>query len=126
MTARDYAKLGELFRLGGMWNGVQLVPAGWVAASTASDEPHLQPGRVMVGGHIFPFGYAHQWWVPAGDRGEFSAIGVYNQFVYVDPSARATVVKLSANRRYGLSTDESDNREGETVAFIRAAIAALD
>ncbi len=64
--------------------------------------------------------------VPAGDRGEYSAIGVYNQFVYVDPTARSAVVKLSANRRYGLSTEESDNREGETVAFIRAAIAALD
>ena len=38
----------------------------------------------------------------------------------------ATVVKLSANRRYGLSTEESDNREGETVAFIRAVIAALE
>ena len=36
------------------------------------------------------------------------------------------MVKLSANRRYGLSTEESDNREGETVAFIRAVIAALE
>ena len=126
LTARDYAKFGELFRLGGAWNGQQLVPANWVTSSTTSAEPHLQPGRVTVGGHVFPFGYAHQWWVPDGERGEFSAIGVYNQFVYVDPVAQATVVKLSANRRYGLSTEESDNREGETVAFIRAAISALD
>lgn len=126
LTARDYAKLGELYRKGGNWNGRQLVPAQWVASSTSRPERHLQTGRVTVGGHVFPLGYAYQWWVPEGDRGEYSAIGVYNQFVYVDPVAGATVVKLSANRRYGLSTEESDNREGETVAFIRAVIAALE
>ncbi|KIU18597.1 hypothetical protein [Mycolicibacterium llatzerense] len=61
-----------------------------------------------------------QWWLPAGDSGEFSAIGVYNQFVYVDPIKNTVIVKLSANRMYGTSDDESTNRELETVAFLRA------
>lgn len=65
-----------------------------------------------------------QWWLPAGDSGEFSAIGVYNQFVYVDPIKKTVIVKLSANRMYGTSDDESTNRELETVAFLRALIGA--
>lgn len=125
LTARDYAKFGELFRLGGQWNGRQLVPASWVAESTASDEPHLQVGQIMVGEEVFPFGYAYQWWIPSGPSGAFTAIGIYNQFLFVDPATGATVVKLSANRRYGLSPHEADDREAETVAFIRAIIAEL-
>jgi len=34
MTARDFAKLGELYRNGGMWRDRQVVPAEWVNAST--------------------------------------------------------------------------------------------
>ena len=39
---------------------------------------------------------------------------------YVDPASNTTIVKLSANRRYGTTTDESTNRDLENVAFLRA------
>lgn len=120
LTARDYAKLGELYRNGGVWQGEQIVPADWARDSVTVAARHLEPGRPLVGGHHFELGYGYQWWIPAGDRGEFSAIGVYNQFVYVDPASSTTIVKLSANRRYGTSTEESTNREMETIAFLRA------
>jgi CubicO group peptidase (beta-lactamase class C family) len=120
LTARDYAKLGELYRNGGLWQGQQIVPADWVRDSVTVAAPHLEPGRPLVGGHHVDLGYGYQWWVPAGDRGEFSAIGVYNQFVYIDPASSTTIVKLSANRRYGTSTEESTNREMETLSFLRA------
>ncbi len=124
MTARDYAKFGELYRNGGRWRGQQVVPASWVEASLTADAAHLQPGRPIIGSHPLDLGYGYQWWLPAGDSGKFSAIGVYNQFVYVDPIKKTVIVKLSANRRYGTSDDESTNRELETVAFLRALIGA--
>jgi CubicO group peptidase (beta-lactamase class C family) len=120
MTARDFAKLGELFRNGGNWRGQQVVPADWVRASISFDAPHLAPGRPIAGDHHLKIGYGYQWWLPDGNRGEFSAIGVYNQFVYVDPTSRCTIVKLSANRQYGTTPDENTNREMETVAFLRS------
>ena len=126
MTARDFAKMGELFRNGGNWQGQQLVPETWVKASITPDAPHLQNGRVMVGGHVLPLGYGYQWWIPEGERGEFSAIGVYNQFVYVDPACGVVIVKLSANRAYGTSPDEATNREMETIAFLRAVAATME
>ena len=124
LTARDFARVGELFRRGGRWGDRQIVSEEWVRRSTTSHAPHLEPGRVIVGGHVFPFGYGYQWWVPAGERGEFSAIGVYNQFVYVDPSRRVTIVKQSANRAYGTTTDEAENREAHTMELLRAIAAA--
>lgn len=126
MTARDFAKLGELYRNGGAWGDRQIVPADFVTASVRCDAPHLVPGRPIVSGHSFALGYGYQWWIPEGDRGEFSAVGVYNQYVYVDPSRGAVVVKLSANPRYGLSHDDADNKDVETIFALRAICRQLD
>ncbi|GAA3398333.1 serine hydrolase domain-containing protein [Cryptosporangium minutisporangium] len=120
LTARDYATLGELYRYGGRWRGRQIVPAAWVTDSTTVAAPHLAPGQPVISGERVGLGYGYQWWLPDGDRGEFAAIGVYNQFVHVDPVSRTTIVKLSANRAYGTSTAEATNREMETLAFLRA------
>lgn len=126
LSARDFAKIGELYRNQGVWGGKQIVPQSWVAASIRSDAAHLEPGKVIVGGHVFPFGYGYQWWIPQGKIGEFSAIGVYNQFVYVDPSRGVVIVKLSANHKYGTTPDEAENREEETIEFLRATARQFD
>lgn len=123
-TARDYAKIGELYRRGGRLNGKQIVPAEWVAASVTPDAPHLMPGKNNPASD-FELGYGYQWWVPDGDEGEYSAIGVYNQFVFVNPTRGTVIVKLSANSDYGTSTDPSSYREIETIEFFRAINAAL-
>ena len=116
-TARDYAKIGELYRLGGRWNGRQIVPEAWVRASVTPDAPHLLPG---VSDPMF--GYGYQWWVIDGADGEYAAIGVYNQFVYVNPARDVTIVKLSASRNYGTTNDETSFREHETISLFRAIV----
>lgn len=125
LTARDYARLGELYRNGGTWHGQRIVSEEWVRASTTIDHPIREPGHPIVGDHSIDLGYGYQWWIPAGDRGDYSAIGVLNQLVYVDPKSRCTIVKLSANRNYGTSTTESTNRDSENVEFLRAIAAHL-
>lgn len=122
-TARDYAKLGELYRLGGLWNGTQIVPEPWVHASVTPDAPHLTPEAKAD--DSFPVGYGYQWWIPAGDEGEFSAIGVYNQFIFVNPSRNLVIVKLSAFSDYATSLDDSAYREIESFEFFRAIAEAL-
>ena len=117
-TARDFAKLGELYRLGGRWDGIQLVPEAWVKASLTPDAPHLVPGKRDNSDSAF--GYGYQWWLMDGDEGEFSAIGVYNQFVYVNPARGVLVTKLSANHNYGQTNDEQSYREFETIELFRA------
>lgn len=114
-TARDYAKLGELYRNGGRWGDKQILPADWVAVSVVADAPHLE-----VGASDFGMGYGYQWWLHDGDQGEYSAIGVYNQFIYVNPAEDLVIVKLSANSSYGMTIDEASYRENETIDFFRA------
>lgn len=125
LTARDYAKLGELYRCGGEWKGTQLVPRDWISASTQADEPHLRAENVEVGGLNFGIGYGYQWWVPKGNRGEFTGIGIYNQFVYVDPTRQLTIVKLTANPVYGSPADDHTS-ELETIELLRAIASQCD
>lgn len=120
MTARDFAKFGELYRNHGVWQGRQLVPVDYVRDSVRADAPHVQPGGPIVADHAFGPGYGYQWWLPAGGAGDFSAIGVYNQFIYVDPARETVIVKLSANPAYGTSTREADNRDLENIAALQA------
>lgn len=123
-TARDYAKLGELYRLGGRWNGRQLVPEAWVGASVTPDAPHLTPEAKAD--DPFPVGYGYQWWIPAGDEGEYSAIGVYNQFIFVNPTRGVVIVKLSAFSDYATSLEEDAYREVETIELFRAIAHELE
>ena len=120
LTARDFAKIGELYRNAGAWRGQQIVPADYVAASVTADAPHVQPGGPIVGDHVFGPGYGYQWWLPEGDQGDYSAIGVYNQYVYVDPARDTVIVKLSANPAYGTTTKEEDNKDLENIALLQA------
>ena len=51
---------------------------------------------------------------------EFMAIGVYNQFIYVNPSKDIVVVKLSAFSDYATIETEEGYREFQTIEFFRA------
>ncbi len=115
-TARDYARLGELYRNMGKWGDRQVVAAGWVQASVTADAPHLQPGVH----EDFPLGYGYQWWLPESEEGEYLAIGVYNQFIYVNSRRNVVIVKLSAFSDYATSDDEAAFREVESIEFFRA------
>lgn len=123
-TARDYARLGELYRLNGKLNGKQIVPANWVKASVTPDAPHLMPGKRDNSDSTM--GYGYQWWLPEGGQHDFSAIGVYNQFVYVSPDKQTVIVKLSASRNYAETDDESSWREHETIELFRTIAESIN
>lgn len=125
LTARDFARLGELYRLGGVWDGSRLLSEEWVRDSTTVTAPQCAPERLALPGQEAAWGYGYQWWLPVNDHGAYTAIGVYNQFVFVDPVTNTTIVKLSANERYGTSATEEGNLEDENIAFL-LTLAALE
>ncbi len=97
-TLRDYAKMGKLFLHNGNWNGEQIVPQAWVKASITPDAPHLMPDSKNSADP--DLGYGFQWWVTDGNEGEFMALGVFHQMIYVNPTTQTIIVKNSANRHY--------------------------
>jgi CubicO group peptidase (beta-lactamase class C family) len=97
-TARDYAKVGQLFLDSGRWQGKQIVPEAWVKASITPDAPHVMPGKRSTAER--KDGYGFQWWIPVGREDEFNAQGIYSQFIYIDPDKDMVIVKLSSNYHF--------------------------
>jgi CubicO group peptidase (beta-lactamase class C family) len=116
-TLRDVAKLGVLYAQEGFFGGRQLLPKAWVEASRTADAPHLTPGYREPSAS--PFGYGYQFWLP-DSSGPYCAIGIYNQFIYIDPARELVIAKLSANRNYAAKGLLENFREAEHFAFFRA------
>ncbi len=114
-TVRDLARFGNIYLHKGFWHGRQIVPADWVVASVTADKPHLRPTEDALG-------YGYQWWVLDGDQGDFMALGIYGQAVYVNPQHNIVIAKTSAYRQYD---DDGEEMELESVAFMRAIATAL-
>ena len=95
ITLRDWARFGELYANEGIWKGKQVLPAEWIKESTTSSEPHLQPGPNEKSN--YEYGYQYQWWTPRNTQGDFMALGIWGQTLYVNPSHGIVIVKLSAD-----------------------------
>ena len=117
LRTRDYARFGLLYLHGGRnLAGEQALPAAWVQESTRPRAAHLQPGQGTFEGQP-KLGYAYQWWIPTSDEGEFMAIGVYGQFVYVNPKRQVVIAKNSAYANYHV---DGDRMEYESLEAFRA------
>jgi CubicO group peptidase (beta-lactamase class C family) len=123
-SLRDCAKFGLLYAEGGAWHGRQLVPAGWVHDSITPDAPQLLPGRRSTSAETW--GYGYQWWIP-DLAGGVSAVGIFNQFIYVNAAEHLVIAKASANHAYGTGhgDDETTDHEAAHIALFRAIESAL-
>ncbi len=113
---RDYARFGLLYLDNGRWGGEEVVPAAWVRASVTPDAPHLMPGDDPKT-HDWTLGYGYQWWIPENPDGDFLAIGIYGQFIYIYPKYRTVIAKSSAYVDYN---KDGDDMEIETIEMFRA------
>jgi CubicO group peptidase (beta-lactamase class C family) len=84
MTLRDYARFGSFFMHGGVVDGEQVLPPGWVKAASSqqvkSDEGDM--------------GYGYFWWIHPD--GTYEAEGVFGQSIFLDPKNDLVIVTNSA------------------------------
>jgi CubicO group peptidase (beta-lactamase class C family) len=120
IRTRDFARFGKLYRDGGVLNGKQIVPAQWIIDSTTPDAPHLIPGPRDTSAHSL--GYGFQWWIPENADSEFMAIGIYDQFIYINQKAGVVIVKNSANIDFMENAFEATT---ETVEVFRSIVTSL-
>ncbi len=95
---RDYAKFGQLYLNKGSWFGEQIIPESWVNKSHTPDAPHLMPDAGELSSN--EWGYGYQWWVPGDPMTDFTAHGIFNQFIYVNPISNVVIAKTSSNHRF--------------------------
>ena len=116
VTLRDMAKFGQLYLNKGNWNGKQVVPAEWVSNSTVPLGKHVQPNA----GDQFTsdaWGYGYQWWIPGPGVSDYTAHGIYNQFIYVNPESKVVIAKTSSNFNF---IEERQYTKDAHIAIFRA------
>ena len=82
-TLRDYARFGLFLLNDGVINGERVLPEGWMAAAGS---PKIVAGEKVE--------YGYMLW-PLHDR-SYAAIGIFGQFVFVDPDKNLVVALWSA------------------------------
>ena len=94
-TLRDLARLGEMVRRNGFYNGQQIVPRGVVddirrggdAGLFCRTNPPPQRGWT----------YRNMWWVTHNPHGALMARGVHGQALYIDPAAGMVVARYASH-----------------------------
>jgi CubicO group peptidase (beta-lactamase class C family) len=108
-SARDYARFGLLYLRDGRWDGLRLLPSGWVddARTWVSEDPE----------DASPYG-AH-WWGVAGDTlGTFRASGYEGQSITLCPPLDLMVVRLGKTP-HDLEPNLVPWRKAMVQAFVR-------
>ena len=95
IVPRDLLRFAELVRNGGAVAGRQVIPAAWVDdCRTGGSHDAWRRGQSAK---EFPHGsYRNQWYSSGDEHGSMLAIGIHSQWIYIDPIAEVTVVKLSS------------------------------
>lgn len=94
-TARDLALVGRLMLNGGNINGNQIVSSEWTAATMAGGDPQKWQSVKRA---VHPRGsYRNQWWATGNERQNVYAVGIYGQYIWLDPVADVVIVKFSTS-----------------------------
>ena len=113
-TARDLARIGQLYLQDGVWGGERLLPEGWV--DYVSTPGTVQPDRRNG------FGYGAQFWLLNAVDGvptdTFAALGNRGQHLVIVPSRNVVIVR----RGY----DVNGGGQFDIGAFTRDVLAALE
>jgi hypothetical protein len=92
---RDLARVGEMMRLDGRFNGQQIVPKAVVDdIRRGADKAHFaKAGYALLPG----WSYRNMWWVTHNEHGAYSARGVHGQVIYVDPTAEMVIARYASH-----------------------------
>lgn len=100
LSTRDMARIGYLMLRGGRWENRQVMPADWVAQTTAVATP--APEVEKTSPFIADLGYGYLWWVfdPAQSvgtlDGAFTASGSFGQYITVVPKLDMVIAHKTA------------------------------
>ncbi len=101
----DFARFGEVMRNVGKFNGVQVLPEGWIAQMT-----DVGPVNPVTGGANNSSGrYAYQTWSSTAGNNAYKATGFQGQKITIVPEQCVTAVRMS----HSFGADYYDEESGE-------------
>ncbi|MES2950012.1 MAG: serine hydrolase [Pseudomonadota bacterium] len=101
-TARDYARLGQLYLNGGVWKGQQLVPSAYVAQAVSA-------ARLKDATGVPTERYGYSWWrMTHRGHAAYYAWGYQGQYIAVIPDKKIVMVRLGDGGGYTQDHDKLD------------------
>lgn len=96
-TLRDAAKFGMMMRDGGKFGDQQVVPAVWVDQTLKLNRRLISnmKGNRKYRGEPW-IAYHNMWWVLNANPGEYCAVGVHGQVIYINKAANTVMVWFSS------------------------------
>ena len=117
-TARDLALFGQEVLATYLGKSSRLVSQRWAQDTFGGADPAIRSVDYLQAMH--PGGsYHNQWWITNSNRHEIYAVGIYGQYIWIDPVTETVIVKFST-----LPTALSAKYSDEHIALFRK-IAAL-
>jgi len=96
-TLRDAARFGMMIRDRGEFGGQQLIPASWVDATLdVSDKVKANMAANPKYGEEAWTAYHNMWWILDEQAGEYCAVGIHGQVIYINRSADTVMVWFSS------------------------------
>jgi len=96
-TLRDAARFGMMIRDRGEFGGQQLIPASWVDATLdVSDKVKANMAANPKYGEESWTAYHNMWWILDEQAGEYCAVGIHGQVIYINRSADTVMVWFSS------------------------------
>jgi CubicO group peptidase (beta-lactamase class C family) len=96
-TLRDAARFGMMIRDRGEFGGQQVIPAQWVDASLeVSDKVAANMAANPKYGEEPWTAYHNMWWILDADKGEYCAVGIHGQVIYINRSADTVMAWFSS------------------------------
>ncbi|MCB1699664.1 MAG: serine hydrolase [Halioglobus sp.] len=96
-TLRDAARFGMMIRDRGEFVGRQVIPAQWVDASLdISDGLRANMAANPKYGEEPWVAYHNMWWILDEKAGEYCAVGIHGQVIYINRSADTVMVWFSS------------------------------
>ena len=96
-TLRDAALFGRLILNRGQAKGQQILPAHWVDETLKVND---------VDGDRYSFNplykdeawkyYKNMWWILDADKGEYAAVGIHGQVIYINRSTEVVIAQFSS------------------------------
>jgi len=96
-TLRDAAKFGMMVRDRGRFNGEQVIPAIWIDQTVRLNRSHINNMRRNAKYSRDPWlAYHNMWWVLNPRGGEYAAVGIHGQVIYINQSANTVMAWFSS------------------------------
>ncbi|MGL1921368.1 MAG: beta-lactamase family protein [Hyphomicrobiales bacterium] len=96
-TLRDLGRFALMMQNNGRFNDLQIAPKDWVNSLSDTQRDYHQD----ISAKIIPNGtYSDMYWIEDIKKPAFMARGIFGQYIYIDPRAEISFVKLSTHDEF--------------------------